>query len=590
MTFDEAPCSHEHARTAHLSTASAGSERTDRFRAARDLLLELRHDHDAAYERFRWPRFEHFNWALDWFDPIARGNARPALRIVTADGVTSVAYECLAHRSSQVANWLRGIGVRRGDRVLVMLDNQVEVWEVMLAAIKLGAVVVPTYTSATPTDVAERIERAAISHLVVTDRVAAKLASLPGGLTRVAVGAPVPGWLAYTDADGADAAFVPDAPTGADDPLFMYFTSGTTSRPKLAVHTHTSYPVGHLSGMYWNGLRPGDRHVNISAPGWAKHAWSSFFVPFNAEATLIAVNAPAGRFDVLLEALLSEDATSFCAPPTVWRQLIQEDLGRWPVRLREAGSVGEPLSPEVIEQVRAAWGVTVRDGFGQSETTAQIGNSPHLPLRPGSMGKPLPGYRVLLLDPETGREATEGELCVDLSGERPVGVMPGYLDDPEKNAATFAGGVYHTGDIAHRDADGYLTYVGRKDDVFKSYDHRISPFELESVLLEHPDVAEAAVVPVPDPIGLSVPKAFVSLAAGRPADADTARSVLDHTRRRLPPHQWIRLLEFVDLPKTTSGKIRRAELRRARPAGDGREFRADDLLGAGTTLAAPGMG
>jgi acetyl-CoA synthetase len=559
-----------------------------KFRSARDLLLALRDDHDAAYERFRWPRFEHFNWALDWFDPIARDNPRPALRLVCGPTTTIVSYAQLAERSDRVAGWLRSRGVRRGDRLLLMLDNRVEVWEVLLAAMKLGAVVIPTYTTVSAPDLADRLRRGEVAHLVTTDRLAERLdgwldGSMGGqssGLTRIAAGDPVPGWLPYADAYDGSPDFTPDGQTRADDPLFLYFTSGTTSRPKLALHTHSSYPVGHLSGMYWNGVRPGDLHLNVSAPGWAKHAWSSFFVPFNAEATLLAVNVPEqDPAAAVLDALCDHRATTFCAPPTVWRMLVQQDLRRRPVAVREAGSVGEPLNPEVIDQVRRAWGITVRDGYGQTETTAQIGTTPGLPSRPGVLGKPLPGYRIALVDPVTGGPGDEGEICVDLS-DRPVGVMSGYVGDEEKNARTFADGWYHTGDIGRWDADGYLTYVGRADDVFKSHNHRISPFELESVLLEHPDVAEAAVVPVPDPVAIQVPKAFVVLSGGRPPSTETARSILAYTRSQLAPHQWIRRLEFHALPKTTSGKIRRAELRALAPSQAARsgEYRAEELL------------
>lgn len=279
----------------------------------------------------------------------------------------------------------------------------------------------------------------------------------------------------------------------------------------------------------------------------------------------------------MLDVLTSQRATTVCAPPTVWRMLLQEDLGARPAALREAGSVGEPLNPEVVDRVRRAWGLTVRDGYGQTETTAQIGNTPGLAVRPASMGKPLPGYRIVLLDPLTGEPGDEGEICVDLA-DRPVGVMPGYVDAPEKNARTFAGGRYHTGDIARRDADGYFTYVGRADDLFKSYDHPVSPFELESVLLRHDDVAEVAVVPASDPIGLVVPKAFVTLAEGCPSSVAAARSILRYAQEHLAPHQWIRRLEFRTLPKTTSGKIRRAELRAEEHNGGGpREYLLDDL-------------
>lgn len=536
------------------------NENTAAFRAARDLLLELREDHDAAYERFRWPRFEHFNWALDWFDEIARGNDRDALRLIDGNGSVGVTYAELAQRSDRVANWLRSLGVRRGTRMITMLENQAELWETVLAGMKLGAVIIPTYTTVSPSDLADRIDRGGVTHLVTTSEAAVRIGRAHADLTRVAAGAEVPGWHRYSDAAAASCAFAPDGRTRADDLLFLYFTSGTTARPKQVAHTHVSYPVGHLSGMYLNGVRPGDRHLNISAPGWAKHAWSSFFVPFNAEATLLAVNADHGSPRLILDALSRYGATTFCAPPTAWRMLVQEDLRARPVSLREAVSVGEPLNPEVIERVRAAWGITVRDGYGQTETTAQIGNTPGLPIRPGSMGKVLPGYRITLVDPLTGEAADEGEICVDLS-DRPVGVMDGYVDDSDRNAATFAGGLYHTGDLGRLDADGYLTCVGRTDDVFKSFDHRISPFELESVLLEHPDVAEAAVVPAPGPVSSLVPKAYVTLVEGREPTDTAARSILAHARDRLAPHQWIRSLEFGSLPKTTSGKIRRAELR-----------------------------
>jgi acetyl-CoA synthetase len=577
-------------RPAHREAIMA-TDNTERFRAARDLLLKLREDHDAAYARFRWPQFEKFNWALDWFDPIAQHNSRPALRIVHGDTVASLTYAELSERSSQVANWLRGRGLGRGNRVLVMLDNQLAMWEILLAAMKLGAVVIPTYTTISATDLVDRLERGGVTHIITVDVLASRFAGIADHLTRISVGSPVAGWALYVDAYAEPTAFTPDGDTHADDPLFLYFTSGTTSRPKLAMHTHTSYPVGHLSSMYWNGVRPGDLHLNISAPGWAKHAWSSFFAPFNAEATLLTVNAGVRPASDVLDALIAQRATTFCAPPTVWRMLVQQDLRRRPVALREAGSVGEPLNPEVIEVIQRAWGLTVRDGYGQSETTAQIGNTPGLAVRSGSMGKPLPGYRIVLLDPLTGEPGEEGEICVDLA-DRPVGVMPGYLGDPEKNARTFSGGYYHTGDIGRRDDDGYLTYVGRSDDLFKSYDYRISPFELESVLLRHADVAEAAVVPAPDPIGLVIPKAFVTLAEGCPPSVAAARSILQYAKDHLAPHQWIRRLEFGPLPKTTSGKIRRAELRASSGASHtSREYLLGELLGSvESEPAAPGLG
>jgi len=302
-------------------------------------------------------------------------------------------------------------------------------------------------------------------------------------------------------------------------------------------------------------------HLNISSPGWAKHAWSNLFAPWNAQATILILNQSRFNAAGLLTALGDCGVTSFCAPPTVWRMLIQADLGAADVSvLRECVAAGEPLNPEVIEQVRKAWGITVRDGFGQTETTAQIGNTPGQPVKAGSMGRPLPGYPVTLVDPVTGEPGRDGEICIDLS-ERPLGLMTGYLGDAERDADAMRGGYYHTGDVATSDDDGYITYVGRTDDVFKASDYRISPFALESVLLESPAVAEAAVVPSPDPVRLAVPKAYVVLAEGYHPNKVAARLIFEHSRDRLAPYQRIRRLEFGPLPKTISGKIRRVELR-----------------------------
>ena len=535
---------------------------TETFRSSRDLLVRFREDYDAAVAGFSWPDLPWFNWALDWFDVIAAGNDRAALWIVEEDGSqTTVSFAQLSERSSRLAGWLRELGVTRGDRVVLMLGNQVELWETILAAMKLGAVIIPATTLLGPADLRDRIERGRARHVVVGSADTGKFDEVAGDYTRIAVGEAVPGWRHYGDAASYTGGFTPDGPTRGADPLLLYFTSGTTAQPKLVEHTHTSYPVGHLSTMYWIGLRPGDVHLNISSPGWAKHAWSNVFAPWNAEATVLIYNYT--RFDAtrLLEVMRQSRVSTFCAPPTVWRMLIQADLaGSRVPSLRECVGAGEPLNPEVIEQVERAWGITIRDGYGQTETTAQVGNSPGQPVLAGSMGRPLPGYTVTLLVPATGVAAEEGEICLDLS-RRPLGLMVGYREDEARNAEAMAGGYYHTGDVARRDADGYITYVGRADDVFKASDYRISPFELESVLIEHPAVAEAAVVPSPDPVRLAVPKAYVVLAAGHAPDAATAESILRYAREHLAPFKRVRRIEFADLPKTISGKIRRVQLR-----------------------------
>src|SRR5580698_8555240 len=521
------------------------------FIAARDFLLRYREDYATAYRDFKWPKFERFNWALDYFDEMARDNAQPALWLVDEDaGATKLSFAELSERSNRIANYLRGQGVRRGDRILLMLGNVVPLWECMLAAMKLGAVIVPATTLLTRNDLADRFARGRVRHVVTSADAAVKFADLPGDYSRIAIGGSAPGWMPYEKGYEASAQFEADGETMPDDPMLLYFTSGTTATPKLVLHSHQSYPVGHLSTMYWIGIKPGDVHMNISSPGWAKHAWSCFFAPWNGRACIFVANQKRFNAKGLLDTVTRCGVTTFCAPPTVWRMLIQEDLSAWKVPMRELIGAGEPLNPEVIEQVKAAWGITIRDGYGQTETTALVGNSPGQMVKPGSMGRPLPGYRVALLD-ANGEVQTEGEICLLLE-PRPTGLMQGYQGD-DGGIRPMAGNVYRSGDVAAVDDDGYLTYIGRADDVFKSSDYRISPFELESVLIEHPAVAEAAVVPSPDPMRLSVPKAFLTLAPGHLADRDTA----------LAPFKRVRRLEFAELPKTISGKIRRVELRRA---------------------------
>lgn len=545
---------------------------SDAFIRARDFLLAHREDYATAYAGFRWPQLDTFNWALDHFDVMARDNAAPALWVVADDGSEEkLSFAELSARSNRVANFLRAQGVQRGDRVLIMLGNVVPLWETMLAAIKLGAVMIPATTLLTPEDLADRFERGGVRHVVAGAADATKFDTLGGDYSRIAVGAAPAGWVAFEQAYAAPAEFTADGETRASDPLLLYFTSGTTSKPKLVEHTHASYPVGHLSTMYWIGLKPGDVHWNISSPGWAKHAWSNVFAPWNAGATVFVYSY--ARFDArrVLDAVVRYGVTTLCAPPTVWRMLIQEDLAAYPVRLRELVGAGEPLNPEVIERVQRAWGITLRDGYGQTETTAQIGNPPGQPLKSGSMGRPLPGYRVELLDPD-GRPAAEGEIALALD-PRPLGLMVGYRGDADKTAAVMRDGHYRCGDVASRDADGYLTYVGRADDVFKASDYRISPFELESVLIEHAAVAEAAVVPSPDALRLAVPKAFVILRQGYEPSRALAASIFAFLREHLAPYKRVRRLEFADLPKTISGKIRRVELRKLEEARDPKDAR-----------------
>lgn len=531
------------------------------FLEARDFLLRHRTDYDTAVRDFEWPVLDRFNWALDYFDPMATGNTQPALHIVGEDGTEARrSFSEMSVRSSQVANFLSAHGVRRGDCVLVMIGNEVALWETLLAAMKLGALVSPASALLTVDDLQDRIDRGRVRHVIAGSSPAPKFGSVKGDFTKIVVGGEVPGWIPFESSALASGLFEPTGDTKAEDPLLLYFTSGTTAKPKIVLHTHQSYPVGHLSTMYFAGLQPGDRHWNISSPGWAKHAWSCFFAPWNAEATVFIYNYERFHAGRVLAAIVRHRVTSLCAPPTVWRMLVQEPLKNYPVSLREAMSAGEPLNPEVIEQVRSAWTLTIRDGYGQTETTCQIGNSPGQPVKDGSMGRPLVGYPIVLLDPQ-GLPADEGEICIDLS-KRAIGLTAGYVDDGTHRASdAMRDGHYHTGDVARRDPDGHLVFIGRADDVFKAADYRLSPFELESALIEHPAIAEAAVVPSPDPIRHAVPKAFVVLAPGHQPSSELARDILGFARDTLAPYKRIRRIEFAELPKTISGKIRRVELR-----------------------------
>ncbi|PYV76651.1 MAG: AMP-dependent synthetase [Acidobacteria bacterium] len=535
------------------------------FLAVRDFLLRHREEYEIAYRDFRWPQLDKFNWALDYFDTYARANDKPALWIVDDDGSElKLSFAEMSRRSNQVANLLRELGVGRGDRILVQLSNHVAMWEIMLAAIKLGAIIIPAATLLTVEDLRDRLGRGKARHIVTQLALVEKFSSFSGDYTRIAVGGTEEqenekGWIPYSRAYDHSPDFKPEEETNANDLLMLYFTSGTTAFPKLVVHTHQSYPVGQLSTMFWIGIRPDDVHFNISTPGWAKHAWSSFFAPWNAGATIFVHNYDRFNAKRTLDVVARCGVTTMCAPPTVWRLFILEDLKSFPVKLKELVSAGEPLNPEVMEMVRGTWNIAIRDGFGQTENVLLLGNFPGQDVKPGAVGRPSPGHEVVLLDLD-GKECDDGEISVKCD-PRPSSLMPGYLDDAELNAKCFAGGYYRTGDVAHRDADGSFTYIGRTDDVFKSSDYRLSPFELESALIEHDSVAEAAVVPSADPIRWHVPKAFITLKPGLQPTHETAGEIFKFIRGRPAPYKRIRRIEFCELPKTISGKIGRVQLR-----------------------------
>lgn len=552
---------------------------TEQFLAARDFLVANRENYTTAVNEFEWPRFDSFNFATDWFDYLATQSAsenREAIVINEQDGSsTRRTYSEMSKRSQQLANWLTDQGVKRGDHVMLMLNNQLELWESMLACIRAGFVINPATAMLGTDDLQDRTERAGVSWVIVNNDDAQKFQGVNGDFSVIQIQDGQPAQtshptLYYSDSNTAAVEYTPSQQTRGDETLLLYFTSGTTSKAKLVEHTHTSYPVGHLSTMYWIGIEPGDVHLNVAAPGWAKHAWSNFFAPWIAGATIFIYNY--SRFDAaaLMAQMDKEGVTSFCAPPTVWRMLVQADLSLMKKPPTKIVGAGEPLNPELFNAIKRGWGVEIRDGFGQTETSVQIANTRGEQVKPGSMGKPLPGFNIALIDPASGEIGNTGEICIKLD-PRPVGLFSGYVASPEKNDEVFRDGYYHTGDIAERDEDGYISYIGRSDDVFKASDYRLSPFELESVVIEHSAVAEVAVVPSPDPIRLAVPKAYVALAKGFEPGAETAESILKHCRDGLAPYKRIRRLEFFELPKTVSGKIRRVDLRKRE-----NEIHADD--------------
>ena len=515
---------------------------------------------------------EEFNWAREIFEGrhLTRSPDRPALIWADdRDHEVRLTYRQFVESGNRLLNLLRRLGLKEQQSLFVMLPVYPEVWLSYFAAIKGGFVLVPAATILAPSDIEYRF-RQLHPGAVLADPVSAKKvdwAEMSTGRpipVKLITGGVRPGWTSV-DASRTESTDARAAATRSSDPLFLFFTSGTTGLPKIVTHTHTSYPIGHLTTSAWVGVKPGDVHSNISQAGWAKFAWSSFFAPWNVGATSFSFHY-SGRFDAprQLQELEDHAVTTFCAPPTVWRMFILEDLSQYRFRFRECVSAGEPLNPEVIDAWRKGTGVTLRDGYGQTESTLMVGNLPGREIKPGSVGWPSFLYDVHVVDEHGGEAKTgkEGNIAVRLT-PHPPGLFAGYLGAaPEVNAKAFHGEWYFTGDRAYRDAEGRFWFVGRADDVIKSSDYRIGPFEVESALTEHPAVAEAAVIGSPDPIRGALVKAFIILKPGQVPSADLARDIFLFCRTRLAHYKIPRILEFsTELPKTISGKIRRTELR-----------------------------
>ncbi|AFY00200.1 AMP-binding protein [Bdellovibrio bacteriovorus] len=532
------------------------------FEQARDFLILHRSDYKHAYSQFRWPRFDDFNWALDYFDPMAEGNSKIGLWLVDEVGhEKKFSFSEISKRSNQVANFMRARGLQKGDSVFLLIENDVALWEIMLAAMKIGAVIVPNNPLLSQQELTDRLNREKIKMIATTKSHTEKFDVTSSGVISVVVDAEMEGWLFYPEVYKESAEFEVTERTKAIDPLFRYFTSSSSVKPKLVEHSHAGFTVGHLSTMYWMGLHPGDVHLGINSAGWAMHDWNSFIAPWNAEATIFVFKEKRFNASLILDVLDEYPITSFCAPPTVWRLLCQEDLKSYDVHLREALSTGEPLTADLISKVHQAWGLFIRDGYGQTESATLIGVPPEEKDSFGTSGKALPGFKIALLN-DKGEETDSGEICVDIS-DNPWGLMSG-LDSSQK--------YYHTGDSAYLDNMGNFTYCDRIDGLFKSSDYRISPFEIEFVLKEFPAIREAVVIPSPDPIRENVPKALITVSKGVEPSKELALDIMNFARMRLSPFKRIRRVEFMEIPKNTSGEVLRSDLvnleREKRKRGD----------------------
>jgi acyl-coenzyme A synthetase/AMP-(fatty) acid ligase len=535
-----------------------------------------RADYDRVRANFRWTCPDNFNFGFDVVDGWAAASPEhTALFRVGSDGEQTITYSQLADRSGRFARAVTTLPLQRGERMLVILPRVPEWWEVFIGLLKSGVVAIPGTTLLTPKDLAYRIGLAGVAGVVTDAEGAEKIDAIadqsPGLKHRILVGSERrANWLSYDELVSAQPGPLERPGTWSDDPALVYFTSGTTGMPKMVLHTQASYGVGHqITGRFWLDLRPEDLHWNVSDTGWAKAAWSSLFGPLGCGASLFVHHTP-GKFQPadVLDCLTRYPITTLCAAPTIYRFLVKLDLSRFrPAALRHCVAAGEPLNPEVINVWKEATGLTIRDGYGQTETVLLCGNFPGVKVKPGSMGLPSPGFDLAVIDEEGRRTPVgeEGDLALRIDPERPLGMFREYWRDPQATSQAFRQGWYRTGDCGHVDAEGYFWFASRADDVITSSAYRIGPFEVESALVEHPAVVEAAVVGKSDPERGEIVKAFVVLARGhRPSDA-LKHELQEHVKHTTAPYKYPREIEFLDdLPKTVSGKIRRVELRNRR--------------------------
>ena len=535
-------------------------------------------NYDEAVDGFKWPRITKFNWATDYFDKIAENNNKAALIYADNDGhEITISFEEMRKKSNRVANFLSDLGLQKGDRVLMMMDTSIETFELFLGIMKLGGVIIPASTLLSPSDISDRIERGNIKFIIVHNKYRERIDQAGEALKKLKALVCVrqiakkcdceekefiPCWIDYEESNSYPASYEPGFITFTTDTLFMFFTSGTTSKPKLVSHSY-HYPVGHLTTMYWLDLQEDDIHYNISSPGWAKFAWSSFITPWNAGSTIFTYNYDAFDPVKTLELIEKYKITSLCAPLSVWKLFLLKDVTKYNFNLKKIVSAGEPLNPEVSNKVEEALNLKLREGYGQTETTALIFTPKGMDVPEGSMGKASPGYEIKILDDKFDEvpRGEDGQIAVAIYPVKPLGLLSGYADN-ERNSSIFKGGWYLTGDTAYMDDNDFIHFIGRADDVFKSLDYRISPFEVESEIMEHHSIVEVSVIPTVDRRDRIVPKAFIVLVPEYYPNKQMALEIFRFIRDNMAPYKRPRSIEFMtEFPKTISSKVMRKDLR-----------------------------
>ena len=531
-------------------------------------------NYEETYQNFVLEVPEHFNFAFDVVDRWAEDHTKLALISVDPTGEHAEKHTFWEMKvlSNKFSNLLLRLGLKKGERAFIMVPRLPQWYIAVLGMIKLGVVPMPATTLCTPHDIEFRLNRAeatiAITDLENASKIEEVVTNCPSLKHILLVDGSKRGWINWQDEETIMSAHLETGePTRSDDPLLLYFTSGTVGPPKMVLHTQASYAIAHTTtAKFWQDIRSTDVQWALSDTGWAKMAYGKLFGQWTQGSTILQHNA-RGRFDpdLTLRIIQSYGVTTFCAPPTAYRMMVLQDLSSYDLsNLRHCTGAGEPLNPEVMKVWEDGTGLTIYDGYGQTETVLLVGNYPCNLVKPGSMGKPMPGYHVAIVD-DDGTElpaGEEGQIAVKVRPHRPVGILKEYWKDPEAMDSAFYGDWYFTGDKAYMDEDGYFWFVGRADDVIISAGYRIGPFEVESALIEHPAVAESAVVASPDELRGNIVKAFVILAPGYTPSEELTQSIQEHVQHVTAPFKYPRAIEYVsELPKTISGKIRRVELR-----------------------------